>query len=182
MEVPSAGLGDFFPLDCPRGGQRSASGRLCRGNDHRIGRREHDVGTRGREYTLPGNGWSPAESNHLVFTFDPRRELLALPYSRDDVEPRSSLVLIAVDADTGFSVRGEIDHQSLASGACPFPDSCFGLVDMQRGLFIDDWIYSISSAGVLVNRVDDLAPVRSVRLPQPPPPGPLPDPLPTAIP
>lgn len=115
--------------------------------------------------TLPGTGWSIAATNHLAFTFDPSRGLLALPYSRYDGTYRSSLVLLGVDAETGFDPRGEVAHDHLADG-CPLPGlDCGFLVEMQRGLFIEDWLYSISTHGVLVNAVHDLGPVATVALP-----------------
>jgi uncharacterized secreted protein with C-terminal beta-propeller domain len=128
---------------------------------------------------LAADVWSPARSNHLAFTFDSRHGLVALPYSRVQFfdAPRSSLVLVSVDATAGFAVRGEIDHQSLAPPCSrTVDDPCFSFVEMERGLFIDDWVYSISSAGVRVNAVDDLTPVATVLLSSsapPPPPVPL---------
>jgi uncharacterized secreted protein with C-terminal beta-propeller domain len=128
---------------------------------------------------LPGEGWSPAESDHLAFTFDARLGLLALPYNRYDGSYRSSLVLLDVDAATGFSVRGEIDHGGTGAEPCP-PDGlvpCGTDVEMRRGLFIEDAVYSISNAAVVVNALADLAtPVAQVDLPSST--GPLPEPIP----
>jgi uncharacterized secreted protein with C-terminal beta-propeller domain len=131
---------------------------------------------------LPGEGWSPAESDHLAFTFDTRLGLLALPYTRYDGPYRSSLVLIGVDAATGFSVRGEIDHEGIGGEPCPVPppdvaEPCRFFAEMRRGLFIEDAVYSISSAAVVVNALGDLEnPIAEVVLPAPPasPPGPIP--------
>jgi uncharacterized secreted protein with C-terminal beta-propeller domain len=131
---------------------------------------------------LPGEGWSPAESDHLAFTFDTRLGLLALPYSRYDGPYRSSLVLVGVDATTGFSLRGEIDHDGIGPGACPgpeLPEPCFSSAEMRRGLFIEDAVYSISTAAVVVNALADLTTaVAEVELPAPPSVGPPPEPLP----
>ncbi len=135
--------------------------------------------------SLPGSGWSPAEANHLVFTFDARLGLLAVPYTRFEDEFRSSLVLVAVDPGAGFTLRGEIDHESLGGDACPGEPfgPCRVLVDMERGIFIDDWIYSISSVAVRVNAIDDLSAVATVLLPSSQPtPVPLPLPLPEPTP
>lgn len=130
---------------------------------------------------LPGDGWSPAESDHLVFTFDARRGLLALPYNRYDREYRSSLVLVGVDEASGFTDRGEIDHDGLGVVPCPVrpeePGECNSFAEMRRGLFIEDWVYSISTAGVQVHALDDLTdPIAEVRLPDSVLPGPEPFP------
>jgi hypothetical protein len=132
---------------------------------------------------LPGEGWSPAESDHLAFTFDTRTGLLALPYTRYDAEYRSSLVVIGVDEASGFTPRGEIDHDGLVTLPCPIrpdePGGCSSFADMRRGLFIEDWVYSVSTAGVQVHGLEDLAtPLAEVRLPDSIGSGPGPEPLP----
>jgi hypothetical protein len=68
---------------------------------------------------LPGDGWSAAAQDHLAFTFSPERGILAIPYSRYDGEYRSSLVVVGVDAASGFTPRGEIDHARFAFDGCP---------------------------------------------------------------
>ncbi|HZR84165.1 MAG TPA: beta-propeller domain-containing protein [Candidatus Binatia bacterium] len=138
---------------------------------------------------LPGDGWSPAESSHLAFTFDSALGIVALPYSRYDGVFRSSLVLVAADAG-GLTPLGEVDHGRFAVDACgpgpqpvPVPGtepesapgvtaaadvdpSCLVPPNMVRGVFFDDFVYSISSGGLLVNAIGDLAaPVAAVELP-----------------
>lgn len=132
---------------------------------------------------LPGDGWSPAETDHLAFTLDERLGLLALPYNRYDTAVyRSSLVVYAVDAASGFTARGEVDHLGVAGEPCALPpelpEVCGPFVEMRRGLFIEDWLYSISTAAVLVSPITDLTtPVAEVELPRS---GPTPGPLPAA--
>ena len=94
------------------------------------------------------------------------------------------MVLVAVDPGAGFTLRGEIDHESLGGDACPGEPfgPCRVFVGMERGIFIDDWIYSISSVAVRVNAIDDLSAVATVLLPssQPTPvPLPVPEPRPS---
>ena len=91
----------------------------------------------------------------------------------------SSLVLVGIDAASGFTPRGEIDHEALGTVPCPVRPGevgeCNSFADMRRGIFIEDWIYSISTAGVQVHGLDDLAtPIAEVRLPDPILPGPVP--------
>jgi hypothetical protein len=99
---------------------------------------------------------------------------LAIPYTRYDQTYRSSLVVMHVDAAAGFSSLGEVVHDDLVEGApCDVvaDEGCSFSPDMRRGVFIEDWVYSISGAGVAVNAVSDLVtPVATVMLPQELPP------------
>jgi uncharacterized secreted protein with C-terminal beta-propeller domain len=113
---------------------------------------------------LNGAGWTPAATDHLAFTFDASRGVLALPFSRFDGSYLVSLLLYAVDATTGFDLRAEIDHGHLAPELCQH--GCAHLVEMRRGLFIEDWVYSISSIAVQAHALDDLTtPVATAALP-----------------
>lgn len=135
------------------------------------------------EYDLP-DGSTPATGNHLAFVFDDVRGILALPFS---FFPRSSLFLLDVSASAGITLRGEI-HDDGGTGpcppgvggncfapcappfdfeGCPVPcGDCFVDVEMERGLFIDDAVYAISTRHVQVFGVDDLtAPLATVTLP-----------------
>jgi uncharacterized secreted protein with C-terminal beta-propeller domain len=129
------------------------------------------------EYTLP-EGWTPATGNHLAFVYDPTLGILALPFSG---YARSSLFLLDVDASTGITLRGEVREDRhvvpcppgfgncFAPCAppfdwegCPVPcDGCFEDPQMERGLFIDDAVYAISTRHVQVFAVDDLSAPRA---------------------
>jgi len=86
--------------------------------------------------------------------------LLALPYSRYDPNYRSSLFLIAVDATSGFTVRGEIDHDTIVTDICEQQQPCFAFASMERGVFIDEMKRNTKSSGNIPCTASPL-PVRS---------------------
>ena len=117
------------------------------------------------EYTLPIDTWSPAEFDHLSFTFDASRGLLALPVNSYGADPRATLELLAIDATAGISRRGTVDHGPVTFPPCT-EFACPPADWMQRGLFIDDAVYSLSNLELEVHALDDLAtPLATVTLP-----------------
>lgn len=116
-------------------------------------------------------GYSQANHDHKAFTYYADKQLLAFPFVGYSPEFTSSLELFRVSVETGFDPLGSVDHGALMGSACeaneweyycPYP------VEMRRGLFIDDYVYSISYAGVLVHGMGDLTtPVATVPLPAP---------------
>ena len=58
----------------------------------------------------------------------------------------------------------EIAQAEIATGAW-WRLMAFVGIEVRRGIFIEDYLYSISTGGVKVNKVDDLAPVASMPLP-----------------
>ncbi len=135
------------------------------------------------EYDLPP-GFTTATGNHLAFVYDDTLGILALPFSSF---PHTSLFLLDVDAERGVTLRGEIDDEPTARPCQPFEGQqcaapcappfqfescfvpcgdCFDPVQMERGVFIDDAVYAISTRHVQVRDVDDLAtPLVTVALP-----------------
>ncbi|WP_437876479.1 beta-propeller domain-containing protein [Sorangium sp. So ce513] len=113
---------------------------------------------------------SEAEYNHKAFTYYGAHGVLAFPlvsYDRTTGAVASTLELFNVDIEDGFSRLGAIDHSGFFTTSTP---GCYyyGSAEVRRGLFIEDYVYSISHGGVLVNALDDLAtPVASVALPAP---------------
>lgn len=112
---------------------------------------------------------SEAEYNHKAFTYYGALGVLAFPLVSFDGETgvmSSTLELFNVDIEDGFSRLGAVDHSAFFSSV---PSGCYyGGAAVQRGLFIEDYVYSYSQGGVLVNALDDLAtPVASVALPTP---------------
>ncbi|XYH97775.1 beta-propeller domain-containing protein [Sorangium sp. So ce1128] len=120
--------------------------------------------------TLDGDyGYSEAEYNHKAFTYYGERGVLAFPLVSFDGETgavASTLELFNVDIADGFSRLGAVDHSGFFT---PEPGCYYyGSAGVRRGLFVEDYVYSVSSGGVLVNALDDLAtPVASVALPAP---------------
>ncbi|WP_437855551.1 beta-propeller domain-containing protein [Sorangium sp. So ce363] len=112
---------------------------------------------------------SEAEYNHKAFTYYGELGVLAFPLVSFDGQTgamSSTLELFNVDIEDGFSRLGAVDHSGFFSSV---PSGCtYGGAAVQRGLFIEDYVYSYSQGGVLVNALDDLAtPVASLPLPTP---------------
>ena len=109
-------------------------------------------------------GYSEAQSNHKAFTYYASRGLLAFPfvgweYSNYDYHMRSSLELFNIDTDKGISRRGSVDHTALFGDSTDPYGYCGGYygVQVRRGVFLEDFVYSISYGGVVVNHIDDLS-------------------------
>ncbi|MBD3856167.1 MAG: beta-propeller domain-containing protein [Acidobacteria bacterium] len=86
--------------------------------------------------------WSEALHDHHAFTY--HRGVLSIPaYIGGAQERFGGLLVLAVDPEDGIFELGRIDHQDLST-----PD---GRARMRRSVYIEDAIYSLSSAGVKVN-------------------------------
>ncbi|MGB5682662.1 MAG: beta-propeller domain-containing protein, partial [Polyangiales bacterium] len=107
---------------------------------------------------------------HKAFNFYAREApvtgLLAFPFVSYEGSFSSTLELWDVSASAGFSRRGAVDHSDLVVDDCgsPYPvedfySYCGYEPQITRGVFIDEYIYSISHGGVRVHTVDDLTPV-----------------------
>jgi len=110
-------------------------------------------------YDLPIDAYTPAESDHLAFTFDARSGLLALPVTVYDGTTRATLDLFHVDATAGITLAGVVDHGPPRVVPC-FPPYDYGectvVETMERGVFIGDAVYSIGSVMLQVHARDDL--------------------------
>jgi len=88
--------------------------------------------------------WSEALADHHAFTY--HRGVLSIPAYIGGAEGRfSGLLVLAVDPEEGIHELERVDHQGLGSGAYdPL---------MRRSVYIEDALYSLSSAGVKVNHL-----------------------------
>jgi uncharacterized secreted protein with C-terminal beta-propeller domain len=89
--------------------------------------------------------WSEALSDHHAFTF--HRGVLSLPAYISGEERFSGMLVFSVDPTDGISEIGRIDHQDLGTSD--------NRAWMRRSVYIEDAIYSISSAGVKVNHLEN---------------------------
>lgn len=118
---------------------------------------------------LVGNGYSEANQNHKAFNFYDDRDLLAFPFVSYEGDFSSTLEIWHVSAETGFSRLGAVDHSDLILNDCggwnpggvpveadAFYYDCGYAPQITRGVFIDEFIYSISYGGVRVHDVNDL--------------------------
>jgi uncharacterized secreted protein with C-terminal beta-propeller domain len=109
-------------------------------------------------YSASEYGSSEAEYDHKAFTFFDDRGLLAFPYYAYGGETmRSSLELFHVDLATGFQKLGSIDHSSLVSTApSGYCGGYFG-PEVRRGVFLENFVYSVSYGGVIAKDTANLA-------------------------
>jgi len=122
--------------------------------------------------SLVGEGYSQANHNHKAFNFYAGERadagMLAFPFVSYEGDFSSTLELWDVSAEDGFQRRGAVDHSDLVVDECgggvPFEPIdfyyyCGYRPEITRGVFIDQYIYSISHGGVRVNTVADLSEV-----------------------
>ena len=115
--------------------------------------------------TLVGEGYSEANHNHKAFNYYAAKGLLAFPFANYSRGFSSTLELYRVDVDAGFSRLGAVDHSELAVKDCggqshggvdEFYQECGYLPQVTRGVFIDDFIYTLSFGGVTAHSMGDL--------------------------
>ena len=128
---------------------------------------KHKYAFEGDEYA-----YSEAEKNHKAFTYNPDLKVVVFPYVAADysgTDIHSALEVFSVDVDQGFTKLGAPTHDDFFTGTWQwcFDDDTFGAA-MRRGLFIEDYLYSISYGGVQVHAIQDLTtPVAEVNLAMP---------------
>jgi len=109
-----------------------------------------------------GPVYSEAENNHKAFSYHPDKKILTFPltsYNYDNnYSVHSTLEIFSVDAATGFSPLGAVQHDDLfqKSTLKYCIDADFPAI-MRRGLFLGDVLYSVSYAGIKANRLSDLS-------------------------
>lgn len=122
------------------------------------------------EHELTQHQYSPAEYDHLAFTYDVRLGLLALPTNDWGLDNTASLHLFDIDTESGITPLGSVSRGGALWSPClpPLMDSVCahpGRESMERGFFIADALYSLGSTELQVHRIDDLAtPLATVRL------------------
>jgi hypothetical protein len=117
-------------------------------------------------------GFSEAQGNHKAFTYFADKKLLAFPYVAYDNRSgnmRSSLEVFRIEAPNTIAKVGSVDHTAFfrteTRNSCGY--SYYG-PQVRRGLFLEDFVYSVSHGGVLVNDVRNIGPtVASLSLPAP---------------
>ena len=75
------------------------------------------------------------------------------------------LKLVKVDVENkSLSAHGEIDHSALYGDGVQ--EYWYSNTDIRRSIFMGDYIYSISSAGMTVHLLDNLSHIITVDLPE----------------
>ena len=116
----------------------------------------HEFAYTGQEY-----GSSDAEYDHKAFTYFAEKGLLAFPYyaygTGVNGGMHSSLELFKVDLAGGFTKLGSVDsttiEQSSPQGYC---GGYYG-PSVRRGVFLENFVYSVSYAGVVAKDTNNLA-------------------------
>jgi len=120
-------------------------------------------------HTVPG-AYSQAQYDHLAFNFDARLGLLAIPVDTYDTTFDSELQLFSVSVAGGIAPAGAISHAGFYSGCVDGAGDyfCSYSPTVRRGLFIEDFVYTISLGGVTVHALTDLSStLATVNLPEP---------------
>ncbi len=111
-----------------------------------------------------GESWSEAQWDHKAFNFFPPAGVLALPLV-DYEDGFAGLEVWDVSGESGFALRGRVDHQGFVP--TEEEDPYYGWwTTIRRSVIIDGTIYSISDLGVKANDLGDLG-VEYAALPLP---------------
>jgi len=110
------------------------------------------------KYVFSGQdyGYSEAQYNHKAFTYYEPKKTLVFPFSAwQQNGMKSTLEVFSVDVAQGIHKTGAIDHSAFfANQQQPEPTDPCGytpMIEVRRGLFIDDYVYSISYGGVIAS-------------------------------
>jgi uncharacterized secreted protein with C-terminal beta-propeller domain len=118
-----------------------------------------------------GSSQSAAQWDHHAFTFNARTRTLALPLTVNNYTKQggrfTGVILVKVDRRRGFINLGDVEHSDLAASAGPAIGHRH--TPIQRSIFIDDNLYTLSSHGLKVSSLPRLETVASVLFARPAP-------------
>ena len=119
-----------------------------------------------------GSSRSAAQWDHHAFTYNSRTRTLALPLTVYRYHKNggnfSGVVLVKADPQKGFADIGAVEHSDLAARTrCATSSYCGGPnrhwnVPVQRSIFMDDNLYTLSAYGLKVNKLPKMTTVASV--------------------
>ena len=124
---------------------------------------------------------SPALHDHKAFLFDKNKELLVIPVSLYEIDDEikdkyenytgsiygeftfQGAYVYHLSIEKGFEFEGRITHMNeddyLKSGYYPYSES-----SIERSLYINDVLYTISDTMIKMNHLDDLSELNSIKL------------------
>ncbi|MCX8043116.1 MAG: beta-propeller domain-containing protein [Desulfobacterota bacterium] len=118
-------------------------------------------------------GWTEALYEHKAFQYWPQKKMLAIPLSASKFIDRgaegvvyeyvSTLRLISVDAMSGFTTYGTIDHSLFFNSEGL--SYCWCYHDIRRAIFMGNFIYALSERGVTAHNLDSMKQTASLSLP-----------------
>ena len=108
------------------------------------------------KYVMETQGYSAAESEHKAFNYYAAKGLLAIPFeSWQHPKYTSTLEVFRATSVAGIKPLGSIDHSPYFDGYNPGDYYNSGRL-MRRGVFIEDYLYSISYGAILIHDIFDL--------------------------
>ncbi|MDP9000518.1 MAG: beta-propeller domain-containing protein, partial [Myxococcota bacterium] len=129
------------------------------------------------KYVYDGGEYATTEAmdNHKAFTYFDDKKLLAFPYVHQGTYgsygPSSTLEVFKIGVAEGIAKVGSVSHSPLLA---PLPNGnygyCGGYFDgaVRRGVFIGNYVYSISYGGIIASDVSALdLPVSTLKLDAP---------------
>ena len=120
-----------------------------------------------------GSSRSAAQWDHHAFTYNRRTKTLALPLTVHRYHKNggsfAGVVLVKADPRKGFTNIGAVEHSDLAvrtrcatSNYCGGSPSRYWNAPVQRSVFMDDKLYTLSNYGLKVNHLPGLNVVASL--------------------
>ena len=120
---------------------------------------------------------SPALSDHKAFLFDREKNLLALPVTVAEVKDKSvpnqygeylfqGAHIYDLTLENGFVLRGRVTHYDNDEAFRKSGYYFAGDASIQRLLFIEDVLYSLSNKRLQLNSLEDLETLRVMKLPE----------------
>lgn len=117
------------------------------------------------EYKVEGS-WSDSSvlSEHKAFLFEKSKDLLAIPVSVNNWSPEHYVIwqgtyVFNVTLSDGLVLRGSITHQNASTSSW---DSSYWV---ERSLYIENVLYTISSKEIKMNSLGDLTLINELKLP-----------------
>jgi len=114
------------------------------------------------KYIIKG-GWSdtPVLSDHKAFLFDRSKELLVFPVTIqgwDKYPSWQGASVFSISLSKGIRFRGGISHQE------PYPSQLEGDYFVNRAVYIDDVLYTVSNKKVKMNNIESLELINEINL------------------
>jgi len=120
---------------------------------------------------------SEALSNHKAFLFDKEKELLVIPITLAEIQGEKSYdnqygeytfqgaYVYNINLEDGFDLKGRITHYEDDEVFKKSGYYFYGNRNVQRSLYMDDFLYTFSTELIKANDLNDLNEINSVDLP-----------------